>query len=138
MAWGFEGRQLTYKWALALCYHAGWRGGKLTTAVAVMCAESGRYTRAWHENVVDGVVMSIDRGLFQLNDKAHPSVSEASAYNALENAAYAYRLSHGGDDWEAWAAWKSGAYKKFIPLVIATRVLETWRLRVPKVPQELG
>lgn len=134
MAWGLEGEQLTLKWALALGYSVGWRGRALTTAVAVMTAESGRYTRAWHENVGDdGVVASIDRGLYQLNDKAHPSMSEAAAYHPVRNAEYAYRLSNGGANWTPWYAWVNGAHRKYVPMVVAVKALNTWRNRVAKV-----
>lgn len=132
------GRQLSYKWSLALCYSVGFRGRSLTTAVALMCAESGRYVEAYHENYdEDGNLDSTDRGLYQINDKWHPELTNEDAYKAIPNAAYAYSLSS-GKNFVAWAAYNSGSYKKFLPLVHATRILGTWRLRVAKVETELG
>lgn len=121
-----DGEQLSIKQALALCYVAGWRtGAGLDVAVAVMWAESGRWTKAYHVND-DG---SIDRGLFQINDRAHPSVSDADAYDPKLNALYAWVL-HRSNGWQPWAAYNSGAYKKFVPLVVAVRVLGVWRSRI--------
>lgn len=132
------GVQLTYKWALALCYYAGFRGRNLTTAVALMCAESGRYVGAYHDNYDDaGNLVSVDRGLFQINSYWHADLSDADAYKAIPNAAYAFGLSS-GENFAQWAAFTSEAYKKFLPAVHAARVLGTWRLRVSKVETELG
>lgn len=119
-----EGIQLSYKHALALCSVVGFKGRELTTVVALMCAESGRYTEAWHENE-NG---SVDRGLFQLNT-IHAEVSDAEAYNPKYNAMYAYALSQRGQDFSPWAAYNSGAHRKFIPVVWAVRVTGLWRTR---------
>ena len=107
------GVQLTIQQALALCYVMGWRRTDLTTAVALMFAESGRYTKAWHDNLrEDGSVASTDRGLYQINDKAHPALSDEAAYNGVANTMYAFAL------WERngfapWAAYNSGAWLKY-------------------------
>ncbi len=122
------GEQLTYKQALALCWVVGYRKEALTTAVAVMCAESGRYVGAYHVND-DG---STDRGLFQINDRFHTSLSDEEAYQAKPNAAYAFDLSKGGLNWSPWAAYNSGAHLKFVPIVAAVRALGTWRTRISK------
>lgn len=68
--WDLEGEQLTIKWALALCYFVGFRGVRLVSAVALMSAESVRWTRAWNKNYDSetGALKSTDRGLFQIND----------------------------------------------------------------------
>jgi len=136
------GEQLTYGWALALCYHVGWRGQDLRDSVALMCAESARYTEAYHENFRDGdigdVVDSTDWGLFQINDKWHPDFEMPEGFNAIYNADYAhgmYKASHG---FSPWAAYDSGAYKKFLPYVTAAWALPRWRLKVPHVEKKFA
>lgn len=137
MAWGLAGRKLSIGWALALCYHVGFRDKNLLHAVALMCAESGRYTAAWHENIIDGEVDSVDHGLFQVNDKWHPSLKEEEWFKAIPNAAYAHEISS-GQYFKAWAAYNSGAYKKFIPLVWAVKKTGKWKRKVDRVKNELG
>jgi hypothetical protein len=137
MAWGFAGRKLSYGWALALTHHVGFRGKNQNTAVALMCAESARYCGAWHENIVDGKVDSTDHGLYQINDKWHPDFRERDFYSAIDNAMYAFDMSSG--QWfTAWAAYNSGAHKKFLPAVWVVKVLGKWRKKVPYVEEELG
>ena len=128
------GKQLTIGLALALGYSVGFRGGKLTTAVAVMTAESGRYVEAWHDNV-NG---SQDRGLYQINSIHDASISPQQAYKAIPNAQYAFKLSKEGTDWDPWYAYVNGAHKKYIPLILAVKVLQLWRFKVPNVETILG
>jgi len=126
------GVQLTIRGALALCYVAGFRGERLTTAVAIMCAESRRYIEAWHDNLAgDGTVASTDRGLFQINNKAHPTLSDKEAYNPKNNAVYAAQISNNGANFSPWAAYDNNAHLKFIPYVLAIKVLGRWRDRIP-------
>ena len=120
------GRKLAISGALAACRAAGWYGQDLVTAVAVMTAESARYVKAWHLND-DG---STDRGLFQINDHAHPDLSDADAYKAAPNVKYAHRLSiHQG--FRPWAAYDSGAYAQYVDEVETTYEDGTWRLKLP-------
>jgi len=108
------GEQLSIKEALALCHVVGFRGPKLIDAVAVMCAESGRYTEAWHDNTDEnGNVLSTDRGLYQINT-IHAGVSDDEAYDPKQNAAFAFQLSKGGEDFSPWMAYNSGAHEKFM------------------------
>ncbi len=124
------GEELTIKEALALCWHVGFRGPKLITAVAVMCAESGRYVGAWHDNLdAQGNVLSTDRGLFQLNT-IHASVSDLEAYDPVGNATFAFQLSHQGEDFSPWAAYNSGAHEKFMEGVKVVKDADTWKSRV--------
>jgi hypothetical protein len=123
------GEQLTLKEALALCWVVGFRGPHLIDAVATMCAESGRYTLAWHDNLTaDGSVSSVDRGLFQINT-IHASLSDAEAYDPLQNAGFAYQLSEQGTDFSPWAAYNSGAYEKFLEGVRVVKEADTWKSR---------
>jgi hypothetical protein len=123
------GTRLTIEQALALCSVMGWTGTNLTTAVAVMTGESGRYTKAWHDNLApDGSIMSTDRGLFQVNDAAHPNLSDLDAYNGVENTRYSHKLwvSQG---FGPWAAFNSGAWRKFRTEVRVIRLTHPWRWR---------
>ena len=138
--WDFDGYQLTYGWALALCYHVGFRGGnRLRTAVAVMTAESQRWTRAWHHNRNDkGEIVSTDRGLYQINDKAHPQFPEEWMWDPIRNAGFAYRLSAGGNDFRPWAAYNSGAYLRFMPIVFGHWLVGRWRFKLDRVEKYMG
>lgn len=133
------GKQLTYGWALALCYHAGWRGKELETAVAVMTAESLRYVEAWHDNVdEDGNILSTDWGLFQINDKAQ-DIELPYHLEPIPNAEKARDIYKGrGKSFSAWAAYNSGRYLQFLPEVQRHRALMRWRNKVPKVVSYLG
>ena len=136
------GEQLTYGWALALDYYVGWRGKDLITSVALMCAESARYTLAWHENLNEDatVVLSTDWGLFQINDKAHPDLELPEDYNnGIANAKFAHQIyKDHGKSFNAWAAYNSGAYLKFVPAVTAAWVLPRWRLKVENVEKKFA
>lgn len=122
------GEQLTLKESLALCWVVGFRGPQLITAVAVMCAESGRYTGAWHDNLdAEGNVLSTDRGLFQINS-LHPLTAE-EAFDPKTNATYSFQLSEEGQDWSPWAAFNSGAYEKFLSTVKEVKDADTWKSR---------
>jgi len=46
---------------------------------------------------------SVDRGLFQINSRWHPSVSDDEAFDLHANVSYAHALSRGGTDWSQWA-----------------------------------
>lgn len=128
-----EGRQLSYRWALALGYHVGFRKGALTKFVALMCAESARYVWAWNQNSPT----SIDRGLMQINSKAHPTMSRELMYAPIPNALYAYVLSKSGTDWSPWVAFKTGAHRKFLPVVLMVKAVGLWRLKIKEVPNKL-
>jgi len=137
------GTQLTFGWALALCYYVGWRGHDLETAVAVMCAESARYPDSWHDNYI-GVppdelqLVSTDWGLFQINDLAH-KLELPYHLEEIPNATYAHNIyKDHGKSFNAWAAYNSGAYMKFLPSVQAARELGRWRNKVPRVVKHFG
>lgn len=133
------GRKLSIGWALALNHHVGFRGHELTVATALMTAESGRYTQAWHDNVDEatGNVTSIDRGLFQINDRWHPDLSDAEAYQPIPNARYAFKMSS-GKYFVPWMAYNSGAYKRYMLEVWTIRDLGLWKKKIHRVETELG
>lgn len=138
------GKQLTYGWALALCYDVGWkRADRLKVAVAVMCAESARYPDSWHENYI-GVppdelqLVSTDWGLFQLNDKAQ-DLELPYHLEPIANAQKAYEIfKQRGKKFTAWAAYNSGAYEKFLPPVRDAYDLGRWRNKVDLVVGHFG
>jgi hypothetical protein len=78
-----------------------------------VCAESGRNPLAVHHNLAaDGVtVLSTDRGLWQINDKAHPEVTDAMAFDAVLSTKEAARISSKGSNFVPWSTWGNGAYK---------------------------
>lgn len=132
------GRRLDYGWSLALCYSEGFRlGHGLIRAVGVMNGESGRYLGAWHVNK-DG---SVDRGVFQINNEAHPDVSDEEAYSAIPATRFAFQLSQGGTDFHHWSAFKHKSPYYLVGLVAARWFYSHgtgWRKRVEKVAEELG
>lgn len=86
---------------------AGFRGDALVRAVAVALAESGGNTAAVGVN--SDQWRSRDRGLWQINDHWHPTVTDAQAFSPSGNAAAAYSISSGGKNWSPWSTWKNGA-----------------------------
>lgn len=135
VTWDFDGDYLTYKWALAVAYVAGFRGMRLVRAVALMNAESGRWTRAWHKNIVDGEEDSIDRGLFQINSKWHPDLGWPACYHPVKNSKYAYKISSQGQFFKPWAAFGGARYLAALPIVAAAYALPAWRERVARVEE---
>jgi hypothetical protein len=84
---------------------AGYQGKALTWAVAVALAESGGNPVAVNVNS-NG---SRDRGLWQINNKYHPEVSDAAAFDPASAAKAAYTISKAGTSWSPWAAFNNGA-----------------------------
>lgn len=91
----------------AIAASAGFKGQALTKAVAVALAESGGNPQA--VNVNSDSTRSRDRGLWQINSRWHPEVSDAQAFNPVECARAAYRISSGGRNWQPWATWPVAA-----------------------------
>lgn len=92
---------------VTLLKNVGFSGEGLRMAHAIMMAESGGNPLAQNVNR-DG---SLDRGLFQINSRWHPEVTDP--FNPLANVLAAYRISNGGTAWNQWSTFKNGAYKKF-------------------------
>lgn len=91
-----------------------WKGvggskSKCSVAVAVAWAESRGNPRARGQNSD-----SYDRGLWQINSKWHPDVSDSCAYDAKCNAAQAKRISSNGNNWSPWATYKHGRHKQYL------------------------
>jgi hypothetical protein len=93
-------------------------------AVAIALAESGGHTDALHVN--PGPPPSRDRGLWQINDRFHPEVTDAQAFEAVQATVAAHRISRGGRDWSPWHAFTTGAYRAHLE---AARVAVVRRTR---------
>jgi len=87
----------------------GQAGGNVT-ALAIVLAESSGNTHAVNVNGDK----SRDRGLFQINDRAHPDVSDACAFSPPCAASAAKRISKNWTDFTPWATYNNGAYRKFL------------------------
>jgi Lysozyme like domain/Ricin-type beta-trefoil lectin domain len=55
-----------------------------------------------------------DRGLWQLNSKYHPDVSDACAFRAQCNADAAYEVSTRGASFAPWAVYGSAGYARYL------------------------
>jgi hypothetical protein len=82
---------------------AGFRGIALVTAVTVALAESGGITN--NRNTNRGG--SVDRGLMQINDRAWPDISTATADDPAKAMAAAWMISHHGTNWSPWCTWNN-------------------------------
>lgn len=91
-----------------LLAQAGFTSGTAAaTGLSVVAAESGRDPAARHVND-DG---SVDRGLWQINDRAHPDVTDDEAYDPWLSTKAAFLISKGGTSFHPWAAFTNGAYQ---------------------------
>jgi hypothetical protein len=97
-------------------------GKPAAQAWATVMAESGGDTDALNTND-DG---SRDRGIWQINDKAHPTVTDAMAADPFTATAYAYQLSKGGTSWGPWAVWKETGILSNVPGWHAPRPVDEW------------
>lgn len=99
---------------------AGFKGDALVNAVSVALAESGQYfskTDEWKCDPIArfvnlGTRYSVDRGIFQINNVAHPDVTDDEADTPLTAAKEAYRISKNGTNFTPWATWNSGSAAK--------------------------
>jgi Lysozyme like domain/Ricin-type beta-trefoil lectin domain len=122
---------------------AGWAnngsfGGSLVTAVAVCVAESGGQANVYycdgngtigHYPPVNCPGGSYDRGLWQLNSKYQPDVSDSCAFDPQCNANNAYRISADGTSFAPWAVYGSDIYVRYLgPAQRAVRSLSTGAL----------
>lgn len=111
--------QLTPAQIAYYAQQAGFSGLGLINAVAVAMAESTGVTDATHVNTeATGIYQgSIDQGLWQINNVAHPQYAGASIFDPLTNAQAAFAISQGGTNFGAWTTWIQGTYKNFLTQV---------------------
>lgn len=85
---------------------AGFSGERLVIAIAVAWAESEGLTTARNVNAPN----SIDRGLWQINNFYHPTVTDQCADDPRCAARETFRISNGGADWSPWTTYKNGLH----------------------------
>ena len=83
----------------------------LVVAGAVARAESSLYTCATNYNSGG----SVDRGLWQINVRAHPEFDPIRLFEQDYNARAAFLVSSHGTNWNPWTTFKNGAYRKYLP-----------------------
>lgn len=81
------------------------------TIAAIALAESGGDDQATANTSREYSV-----GVYQINLKAHPDISEQDARDLATSSAYVYRLSSGGTNFQPWTMYKNGGYKNHLPL----------------------
>lgn len=96
----------------ALARGAGFRGEDTLEAVGVALAESSGRPNAVNinTNAKGKYKNSKDQGLWQINNVAHPDVT--NPMDPAANAQAAFRISKGGANWSPWVTWKTGAAQK--------------------------
>jgi lysozyme-like protein len=107
-----------------------------------MNGESGRWTEAYHENIdASGFVLSVDRGLFQINSLHDSQLSPEDALKPIPNAAYAWQLSEHGRDFTPWAVYNNRSLYYEDGLERAAWFYTNgagWRKRIDRVPVVLA
>lgn len=90
-------------------------GDRLALAVAIAQAESGLRPKAFLVNKTrSGTYNGTDRGLWQINSKYHPNVSDECAYSPSCNARAMARISVNGTKWTPWWTFKNGKHRPFM------------------------
>jgi hypothetical protein len=118
---------------------AGFRyGDGLDIGYAVICAESGKDAGITGPINADGTIGntdgSIDRGLCQINSKAHPEVTDDEAYDPVLACVAMRRIYlRAGKSFAAWAAFTSGAWKRYLQEAQLART--AWQLQVDLTAQ---
>jgi hypothetical protein len=75
-------------------------------AAAVAMAESGGNSQAIGDN-------GNSFGLWQINIPSHPQYDGQSLLDPNANADAAFAISRGGQNWQPWTTYRTGAYKQF-------------------------
>lgn len=111
------GHQMTHAALVELARAAGFPDPKL--AVAIAMAESGGVPNAITDtrgsvNLPHGTIAEYSIGLWQINLLAHPEYTREDMSDPQKNAAAAFKISHGGQNWRPWSTFTSGAYKRYM------------------------
>lgn len=105
---------------MTILKEAGFRGQGLANAYAIALAESGGRARAHNPNAATG---DNSYGLFQINMlgkmgparlKQYGLSSNNDLFDPLTNAKVAYKMSHGGTNFQPWTTFTSGKYKNYL------------------------
>jgi len=114
-AGGTQGNPYTKEQLKTLWISNGGNSSKANLAAAVALAESGGHAREVAGPNGDG---SFDVGLWQINNKAHPTKFPNGSYNnmkdANKNAKAAIEISSNGSNWQPWAAYNNGSYNQYL------------------------
>lgn len=128
----------------AICRAEGFTGLGLTTAVAIVLAESGGDTLIIGDIDVPGPG-DRSRGMWQFNSAGHPEVSPVCAFDPVCSTREAYRVSGGGQFWTQWSTYNAGTYLKYWDVALSVtgalpgaedlRDVAYWQLlKVPYTP----
>lgn len=98
-----------------LCYEAGWTDAqRLLEAVSIIIAESNGYEKRRGPVQPDGTIGnpdgSVDRGLWQINSKAHPDISDADCDDAVKATAHARKM-YLANRWGSWSSFANLQYR---------------------------
>jgi hypothetical protein len=111
--------------AVTVCAKVAWKAGfsytrtiatsagdvrQIVLAVAVAMAESSCNPDAVYTNPGG----CRDRGLWQIDDCAHPNVSDACAFQIQCDADAAWTISSEGTSWTPWSTFNSGIWKQYL------------------------
>lgn len=96
---------------------AGFTGVNLVTAVAVALAESGGDPGAVNRGTPGHPENS--QGLWQINLDAHPQYNGTNIMDPSSNAAAAFAVSSGGNNFGPWSTFTNGSYKNYISQALA-------------------
>lgn len=107
---------------LALLGVAGYKGQAQANMAAIAMAESGGDPNATHTNA-DG---SVDRGLFQINNVAHPGVSDACAFDPVCSAHQAAAIEK-SSGWGAWSTWTNGSASHWLTQAESAQKAGKWK-----------
>jgi len=105
---------------------AGFSGNSAIIMGAIVLAESGGNPSSrcynMHGTCVPRYVMgvtSVDRGIYQINNKAHRDVSDSCAVDIDCSGHAAYRIANHGRNFRPWSTYGNRSYRKFMPRIQA-------------------
>jgi len=104
-----------------LARSVGFPEDSLDIAAAVALAES-----SGNPNAVGDPQYGYSYGLWQINLPAHPNYDPQSLFDPTYNAKAAFDISSGGDNWEPWTTYRTGAYEKYMPADSSKTSLLKW------------
>lgn len=116
-------------------YNAGWSGSDLITAIAICLAESSGDDHATNANL-DG---SLDRGLWQINNRYHSEVSDTTAFNPQGNADAAHEISllrNNTVSFQPWSTYTGGTYQQYVDVATAAASLYVGPSPPPRTPSQ--
>jgi cell wall-associated NlpC family hydrolase len=92
----------------AFAREAGFSPDRAATMTAIALAES-RGNSSAHNPVGED-----SKGLWQINQRAHPGFASVNLFDPVQNARAAFKVSQGGDDISPWTTTHKGAAAKYL------------------------